>query len=44
MVAIERRDGRVKTNPGDWIELGTYDHLVLAGTDRDVARFGDAFQ
>lgn len=44
VVAIERRDGRVKTNPGDWIELGTYDHLVLAGTDRDVARFGDAFQ
>lgn len=39
VVAVERRDGRVDTDVYDWTEFGEHDHLVLAGTERDVARF-----
>jgi Trk K+ transport system NAD-binding subunit len=39
VVAVERRDGRVDTDIYDWTEFGEHDHLVLAGTERDVTRF-----
>jgi Trk K+ transport system NAD-binding subunit len=41
LVAVERRDGRVDTDLNDWTEFGPHDHLVVAGTEADVARFHD---
>jgi Trk K+ transport system NAD-binding subunit len=44
VVAVQRRDGRVDTDLPGWTELEEHDHLVVAGTDEDVARYDDVFR
>jgi Trk K+ transport system NAD-binding subunit len=39
VVALEHRDGRVGTDLHDWTEISATDHLIVAGTERDLERF-----
>lgn len=41
IVGVQHRDGRVDTDLDPWLELGSYDDLVVAGTDQNLERFDE---